>query len=142
MRLTILILMLLLTGTAGATIIENVVIMPENPTEFDLITIDVFGQCSGDIGYESYEIEYIEPENLYDISLYFGPVHHIQIFPLPDADWQATVELGYVPEGNYVLGLSPEGGHPYFTSLTVTPEPASLLLFSMGTIVVVRRRKR
>ncbi|MCK5581435.1 MAG: PEP-CTERM sorting domain-containing protein [Candidatus Omnitrophica bacterium] len=121
-----------------AGIIDDVQVTPENPTISDSIEINVFATLP--YGEVPYSTEVIIYDNKVDLDITFGG------YGLPAVtSWHHTENIGTLDIGTYDLVVTtsdttkPGWDDTYSTSFEVVPEPATLLLFGLGGILIRKK---
>ena len=129
----------------AAVTINNVQISPDNPSIYDIITIETDGSIPGG-GIALDESVFTQDEYALQLDLYytdtFGP--HI---PQP---WFHDEEIGILSQGSYDLSVQVYWRvtatadyflhDAYSTNFEVVPEPATLLLLLAGVPVLKKRK--
>lgn len=127
-----------LFGFVGAGITE-VNITPDTPAINDLIIITTCGVESSSVSIlgSSYILD-----GLFltlNISIYVGSLPMV-------TPWDESVNIGTLPEGTYNLTVHsiaqdyPQYDDTYYTSFEVIPEPATLGLLVLGSLLIHRRK--
>ena len=131
--------------------VDGINIEPDGPTYIDLIEITTHGW----IGYALY-IDFLYSDSYIseisiDLDFYFYDSNPDGI-KLPVAcEWDSAVNIGTLSAGIYdvssrawviedLICPEPRLADTYSTSLTVVPEPATLLLFGFGTVILRRKQ--
>ena len=143
MRKVILLLIgiiLFMNGITAQAIITDVSVLPENPTDIDLISIFVSGaEGSGGVTITDAVFDLDNYEITLDISLDVGNI-------LVATLWDYTYDVGLLSAGIYdltvnsIVAVDPIQNSTFITSFEVVPEPATLLLFGLG-MCLLRRKK-
>ena len=141
--LTIVFLVHSMNSFCAAVSINNVQISPDNPSIYDIITIETDGSIPGG-GIALDESVFTQDEYALQLDLYyidtFGP--HI---PQP---WFHDEEIGVLPLGSYDLsvqvywksGTADYTLHDsYSTNFEVIPEPLTLSLLTLGSLFIRKR---
>lgn len=139
-KLFFVLVLMLATSLVNAGIIDNVQVTPESPTISDSIEVNVFATLSyGEIPYST-EVTMLNNQVKIDIVFSGSGLPAI-------TSWQHTENIGSLDIGTYDLVItttkisSPGWDDEYTTEFTVVPEPASVLLLSLGAFFI-RRKKR
>ena len=139
MRREFIIILVLVWGMMAQATIVDVTIEPEEPMETDIISIFVSGEdtCSVSVT-DSFLI--IEGSSV-ELDIYLN----VGMMPVV-TPWIHTEEIGYLSSGIYELTVNsvyddifPDPDN-YVTTFEVIPEPATVLLFGIGGLVLWRRR--
>lgn len=135
---------LFVASYAKSMTITDVQISPEQPSIFDVITIESKGAFSGGTNWFNTSVFYIDDFSL-QLNLYFTGGSGPQI-PQP---WSRDEVIGLLPQGNYDLSVQAywrisEGANyilhdDYSTNFEVVPEPLTLCFLTLG-IVFIRRK--
>lgn len=137
------IMMCFSTSTAIAIWIDSVDVIPEQPLEIDIITFDIFGTASGSPSQVAYD-EFSQDGTSLQLDLY------VDVGILPAfSDWTYSKQVGTLIAGAYSLEVRAFDNYygtlqdTYPVDFTVVPEPASLVLFGLGLLIVrpLSRRK-
>ena len=139
----------LMQVTVKAASIDDVLVVPENPSSLDVITV-----ISSGMNHSIVPIEFTEQtltpgspgdnDYLLELNIYFDFSGIISPAVTP---WEHSEEIGTLSPGEYFLIVqtlgdpSPSNNDTYETRFTVIPEPATLTLLTMGMWGIVRSRK-
>jgi hypothetical protein len=132
--LNIFILMLLCPVKAVKGDITDVHTDPTVPTDLEVITIIVSG-LEGSHAVVITDSNFQREDTSLELNIYITQGYYAKITP-----WSYSEVIGTLPANEYDLTVSAHytGAHigtdTYLTSLTVVPEPATLLLLTMGAI--------
>jgi len=143
-KLLLMICVCLAMGTMTAqAVITDVSVLPENPTDIDLISILVTGE-EGSGGVTITDAIFTLDDDLLtlDISLDIGNI-------LIVTPWDYTYDIGLLPEGIYDLTVNslvpvdPTLNDTFMTAFEVVPEPATAFLFGSGVVfVLIKKHER
>ncbi len=141
---TIIVVMMVVLGIVGGFAqgsITNVDILPEEPTEIDLITIFVSGgePYSGVLITDSiFNIE----DSLLELDLFLT----VGVITVPTS-WTYLEDIGTLAIGNYDLTVNtffefePILNDTFYTTFEVVPEPTTVLFLALGMAMVRNTRK-
>jgi len=138
---TKLLMMTIIATLAGAlvdaAIIDNVLVIPENPTTLDSIDIDVFATLSSAEVPYSTEVTFVDDTVELDITFSGTGLAVITA-------WNHTESIGALSVGTYDLIVTTTytsqsaWDDTYLTSFEVVPEPTTLLLLGLGGLISKR----
>ena len=148
-RAILLIMVVLLLGVvdtqAAIVSISDVQVDPEEPSLSDIITFDVFGGFSH-AGVTFTESQFSTNAFSLELDLFFTE----GFGPLIPTGWSHSEEIGTLSAGTYDLTTQAywrsSPGYEYILHDTfplefeVVPEPATILLFSLGGVILNRTR--
>ena len=138
MKLFLMAVVLTLAGSTVNAGITKVSVLPENSTANDLITFNISGiEGAGGVTVSDTVYSMNENEITIDLSLDVG-------FFLMLTPWSHSYEIGTLPAGTYDLTVNsivaayPNTNDTFNTSFEVVPEPATVLLASLGVFGIRR----
>jgi len=141
------IIVLLCARKASATFatIDNVVVIPSQPSDIDVITLDISGTASRSGSWiESSLFQQEENQLTLDLTIDMGPFMTISY-------WSYSETIGTLVPGTYTTTVNlfypydPTGQElqdTYVTDFTVTPEPGTLVIFGLGSLTILHKRRR
>ena len=141
--LTIVFLVHSMNSFCAAVSINNVQISPDNPSIYDIITIETDGSIPGG-GIALDESVFTQDEYALQLDLYYTDIAGPAI-PQP---WFHDEEIGILSEGSYDLSVQTYWRvgtadyiltDTYSTDFEVVPEPASILLLLAGVPLMKNR---
>lgn len=135
-----LVFLLIITPNELKASIDDVYITPETPIPTDIITINVLGtESTGAVLILNSEFQKDDTDLSLDVFLDVG---HFQVI----TPWDHTEIIGTLPYDTYDLTvnayINDSLAYTHITSFEVVPEPASILLFTFGTIGIFANKRR
>jgi len=140
----IIVLLLVCQASANFASIEDVVVIPSQPLDIDVITLDISGSASsGGSHIVSSLFQQEENQLALDLTIDMGinPVisywsHSEQIGTLVPGTYSTTVRLffPYAPPGEELQDT-------YVTEFTVAPEPGTLAIFTLGILTIFHKQR-
>jgi hypothetical protein len=135
----IIVLLLVCQASANFAWIDDVVVIPSQPLDIDVITLDISGSASsGGSHIVSSLFQQEENQLTLDLTIDMGITteisywsHSEQIGTLVPGTYSTTVRLffPYAPPGEELQDT-------YTVDFTVVPEPATLVLFGLGGLLL------
>lgn len=131
------IIMFFSTSAAASSVsINSVDVIPEQPLEIDIITFDISGLASTMPSWVEYD-QFTQNETSLQLDLY---VNRGILYAI--SDWTYSKDISPLPAETYTLEVRAfdcrlgtlEGA--YTVDFTVMPEPATLVLFGLGLLIV------
>lgn len=131
-------IMIFSTSTATAIWIDSVDVIPEQPLEIDIITFNIFGTASGSPSQVAYD-EFSQDGTSLQLDLYVD----VGIFPA-FSNWTYPKQVGTLNAAAYSLEVRAFDNYygtlqdTYTVDFTVVPEPATIVLLSIGSLLLAR----
>ena len=128
-------IVLLISAVTTQAEITDVFIFPEEPIIYDEITINVFGE-------ENFNVSVSDSFLTIDGTLLELDIHLQEGMMPVVTQWSHIVGVGTLPMDTYDLTVntwidtSPTFNDIYYTSFQVVPEPATILLFGLGGLIL------
>ena len=139
------IIVLLLVSQASATTvwIDNVVVIPEEPLDIEIITFDIAGRASSGGSHVEYD-QFTQNGTSLQLDLYVDMGDTAVI-----SDWTYSKDISPLSAETYTLKVQAFDYQlgtlqdTYTVDFTVVPEPATFVLFGLGLLIVrpLSRRK-
>jgi hypothetical protein len=134
------IMMCFSTSAATTVWINSVNIIPEQPLETDIITFNIVGKASSSPSEVEYD-QFTQIGTLLQLDLYVDRGFFAAI-----SDWTYSKNISPLSTETYTLEVRAFDyklgtlQNVYTVDFTVVPEPTSLLLLGLGTLVLRRSR--